>query len=154
MGQLDWVAHSGAGGEAGEVLGLDDPVAVGFGKAGEDAGQGPLAGDFAAVARIARHRMSAHAVTSTLVVTGDERWDAVMFNPDRTVGAIVISHRGCALRSWLVISGAHRDTIWTDDRADEADLAPLRSDDGTPVTFARWYTDWLSHAERTALGAI
>lgn len=27
----------------------------------------------------------------------DERWDAVMFGPGRTVGAIVISHRGCAL---------------------------------------------------------
>ncbi|MEW2290559.1 SMI1/KNR4 family protein [Streptomyces sp. NPDC047841] len=83
----------------------------------------------------------------------DERWDAVMFNPDRTVGAIVISHRGCALRNWLVISGAHRGTIWTDDRADEADLAPLRGEDGTPMTFARWYTDWLRHAERTALEA-
>ncbi|WP_405861846.1 SMI1/KNR4 family protein [Streptomyces sp. NBC_00090] len=83
----------------------------------------------------------------------DERWNAVMFNPDRTVGAIVISHRGCALRDWLVISGAHQGTMWTDDRADEVDLAPLRNDGGAPVTFARWYTDWLCHAERTALGS-
>ncbi|MER7631906.1 MULTISPECIES: SMI1/KNR4 family protein [Streptomyces rochei group] len=83
----------------------------------------------------------------------EERWDAVMFHPDRTVGAVVISHRGCALRDWLVISGPHRGTIWTDDRADEADLAPLRGDDGTPVTFARWYSDWLRHSERVVLGA-
>ncbi|MFC6506612.1 SMI1/KNR4 family protein [Streptomyces plicatus] len=41
----------------------------------------------------------------------EERWDAVMFHPDRTVGAVVISHRGCALRDWLVISGPHRDDM-------------------------------------------
>ncbi|KUL49665.1 cell wall assembly protein [Streptomyces sp. NRRL F-4489] len=83
----------------------------------------------------------------------DERWTALMFHPDRTAGALVISHRGCALRDWLVISGAHRGTIWTDDRADGVDLAPLRNEDGTPVTFARWYTNWLRNAERTALGS-
>ncbi|MFJ4467429.1 SMI1/KNR4 family protein [Streptomyces sp. NPDC089424] len=78
----------------------------------------------------------------------DERWDDVMFNPDRTVGAIVIATRGCALRDWLVVSGPHRGTMWSDDRADEVDLAPRLNDDGTPVTFARWYTDWLHQAER------
>lgn len=82
----------------------------------------------------------------------EERFDSIMFNPDRTVGAIVISHRGCALRDWLVISGAHQGTIWTDDRADEVDLAPRLNDDRTPVTFARWYTDWLSQSEHTVLG--
>lgn len=55
----------------------------------------------------------------------DERWGAVMFDPERTVGAIVISHRGCALRDWLVITGEHRGTMWTDARADDADLAPF-----------------------------
>jgi hypothetical protein len=80
----------------------------------------------------------------------DERWDAVMFDPDRTVGAIVISHRGCALRDWLVISGPHRGTLWADDRADGADLAPRLDHDGTPLTFARWYTDWLRQAEGPA----
>ena len=28
----------------------------------------------------------------------DERWEAVMFAPERTAGAIVISHLGCAQR--------------------------------------------------------
>ncbi|WP_406132542.1 hypothetical protein [Streptomyces zaomyceticus] len=80
----------------------------------------------------------------------DERWDAVMFGPGRTVGAIVISHRGCALlREGPVISGVRAGTMWTDDRADEVDLAPLRHADGTAVTFARWYTGWPHHAERT-----
>lgn len=81
----------------------------------------------------------------------DERWEAVMFAPERTAGAIVISHLGCAQREWLIISGSHRGTIWSDCRVDDVDLAPLLHEDGTPVRFARWYTDWLEKAERTAL---
>ncbi|MEU2832370.1 SMI1/KNR4 family protein [Streptomyces lavendulae] len=80
----------------------------------------------------------------------DERWDAVMFAPERTAGAIVISHLGCALREWLIVSGTHRGTIWSDCRADDADLVPLLDDGGRPVTFARWYTAWLEAAELTA----
>ncbi|WP_101257338.1 SMI1/KNR4 family protein [Streptomyces barkulensis] len=77
----------------------------------------------------------------------DERWGAVMFAPERTAGAIVICHLGCALRQWLVVSGEHRGTVWSDERADDADLAPLLGADGQPVTFARWYLDWLEKAE-------
>lgn len=80
----------------------------------------------------------------------DERWEALMFAPERTAGAIVISHLGCAQREWLIISGTHRGTIWSDCRADDADLAPLLDGNGAPVTFARWYTDWLQEAERIA----
>ncbi len=81
----------------------------------------------------------------------DERWETVMFAPGRTAGAMVISHLGCAQREWLIISGSHRGTIWSDCRVDDVDLAPLLDGDGTPVRFARWYTDWLEKAERTAL---
>jgi len=83
----------------------------------------------------------------------DERWGAVMFAPERTVGALVICHLGCAQREWLIISGAHRGTIWSDCRADDVDMSPLLDDDGTPVTFARWYIDWLENAERIAMAA-
>ncbi|MCZ4125543.1 SMI1/KNR4 family protein [Streptomyces sp. H39-S7] len=82
----------------------------------------------------------------------DARWEAVMFAPERTVGAITVSHLGCAQREWLIISGRHRGTIWSDRRADDVDLTPLLDHD-TRVTFARWYTDWLSNAERAALSA-
>lgn len=81
----------------------------------------------------------------------DERWADVMFAPERTAGAIVICHLGCAQREWLVISGSHRGTVWSDCRVDDVDLAPLLDDDGKPVTFARWYIDWLEKAERTVL---
>ncbi|MBT2458299.1 SMI1/KNR4 family protein [Streptomyces sp. ISL-86] len=80
----------------------------------------------------------------------DERWEALMFAPERTAGAIVISHLGCAQREWLIISGTHRGTIWSDCRADDADLVPLLAHDGKPVTFARWYITWLEEAELTA----
>lgn len=79
----------------------------------------------------------------------DERWGALMFAPERTAGAIVISHLGCAQREWLIISGTHRGTIWSDCRADDADLAPLLAD-GKPVTFTHWYTGWLEKAELIA----
>lgn len=80
----------------------------------------------------------------------EERWEAVLFTPERTAGAIPVSHLGCALREWLIVSGAHRGTIWSDYRADGADLVPLLDDDGQPVTFTRWYLDWLEKAELTA----
>lgn len=83
----------------------------------------------------------------------DERWEALMFAPERTAGAIVISHLGCAQREWLVISGVHRGTIWSDRRADDIDLAPLLGPDGEAITFARWYTDWLRQAELIGGGA-
>ncbi|MFD7613820.1 SMI1/KNR4 family protein [Streptomyces sp. NPDC059828] len=83
----------------------------------------------------------------------DERWDALMFAPERTAGAIVICHLGCAQREWLIISGSHRGTVWSDRRVDDADLVPLLDDAGRPVTFARWYLGWLEKAERTVLSA-
>ncbi|MEO3975266.1 SMI1/KNR4 family protein [Streptomyces sp. CAU 1734] len=80
----------------------------------------------------------------------DERWGALIFAPERTAGAVVISHLGCAQREWLIVSGPHRGTVWSDWRADDGDLVPLLGRAGEPVTFARWYTDWLREAELTA----
>ncbi|MET7365903.1 SMI1/KNR4 family protein [Streptomyces sp. NPDC005566] len=81
----------------------------------------------------------------------DEQWGALLFAPERTAGAIPISHLGCAQREWLVISGRHRGTIWSDGRVDDVDLVPLLDDDRKPVTFARWYMTWLERAEYAAL---
>ncbi|WP_067388558.1 SMI1/KNR4 family protein [Streptomyces sp. F-3] len=83
----------------------------------------------------------------------EERWVEPMWNPDRTVGAVVICHRGCALREWLVLSGPERGRTWADARADEdgTDLVPRLDASGEPLTFARWYLDWLEAAERLVL---
>ena len=80
-----------------------------------------------------------------------ERWyDGPLFAPERTAGAIPICHLGCAQREWLVVTGVHRGTVWSDPRCDDADLEPLRDPDGTPTTFTRWYLDWLEKAEAAA----
>ncbi|MFJ7423782.1 hypothetical protein ACIQXD_35060 [Streptomyces uncialis] len=70
--------------------------------------------------------------------TCDERWAALVFAPEHTAGAIVISHLGRARREWLVISGPHRGTVWSDWREDGGGLVPLTDQDGEPVTFTRW----------------
>ncbi|WP_042379431.1 SMI1/KNR4 family protein [Streptacidiphilus melanogenes] len=85
----------------------------------------------------------------TAIESWDERWEAVMFAPERTAGAIVICHHGCAQREWLILSGSRRGTMWSDRRSDDVDLKPLVDADGNPVTFARWFTDWLDKAEQT-----
>lgn len=81
----------------------------------------------------------------------DERWAALVWAPERTAGAVPVSHLGCAQREWLIVSGPCRGTIWSDFRADGGGLAPLLDADGKPVTFARWYTGWLEQAELTTL---
>ncbi|MER0449603.1 hypothetical protein ABR738_34515 [Streptomyces sp. Edi4] len=69
------------------------------------------------------------------------------FAPERTVGAIAICRHGCAQRDWLVLSGSHCGTVWSDPRADDADLGPLIDAEGRPATFNGWLTDWLDKAE-------
>ncbi|WP_030268199.1 SMI1/KNR4 family protein [Streptomyces sp. NRRL B-24484] len=84
----------------------------------------------------------------TAVAEWHRRGRALLWAADRTVGAIVLCHLGCGRREWLVVSGPERGRMWSDGRADELDLAPLLDGAGRPVTFARWYLDWLDAAER------
>ncbi|WP_067824776.1 SMI1/KNR4 family protein [Actinomadura kijaniata] len=73
----------------------------------------------------------------------DERLAELLWNEDRTVGAVCLCHHGCAAREWLVVSGPERGTVWSDDRVDEVDLRPR----GERTTFGRWYLEWLAEAE-------
>ncbi|QDY79361.1 SMI1/KNR4 family protein [Streptomyces qinzhouensis] len=82
----------------------------------------------------------------------DERWGALMFAPERTAGAVVISHLGCAQREWLIISGTHRGTVWSDCRVDDTDLVPLLDGTGKPLTFARWYLNRLEERSSPRTG--
>ncbi|MEU5214406.1 SMI1/KNR4 family protein [Streptomyces sp. NPDC020742] len=82
-----------------------------------------------------------------------QRWEALRWSEDRTVGAICLCHTGCAERRWLVVSGPERGRVWADARCDDVDLEPLRvgPERDEPATFASWYLEWLAEAERTAL---
>jgi hypothetical protein len=73
-----------------------------------------------------------------------ERLGELLWNPDRTAGAICLCHEGCAYRRWLVVSGPERGTIWDDARTANEDLKPNRT------TFAAWYLDWLAEQEAAA----
>ncbi|MBH5335410.1 SMI1/KNR4 family protein [Streptomyces pactum] len=75
----------------------------------------------------------------------DELHDAL------TDGTLCIGERGCAYYNLLVINGPHLGTVWEDVRAVGEGVVPLRLPGGTgPVPFARWYLNWLHHAERRA----
>ncbi|MCX4684308.1 SMI1/KNR4 family protein [Kitasatospora purpeofusca] len=83
----------------------------------------------------------------------DSRWEDLMWSPERTVGALVLSHSGCAYRQWLVVSGPERGRIWSDDRADDRDLEPLLGAEQEPMTFTPWYRKWLADAVSTVEAA-
>lgn len=64
-------------------------------------------------------------------------------------GAIPISHHGCALCSWLVVTGQEVGRIWEDKRADLRGILPTVSRDGKPHTFLSWYRNWLDETLNT-----
>ncbi len=79
----------------------------------------------------------------------DKKLEAEYWNPRVMHGAIPICHEGCALRDWLIVAGPLTGNIWRDMRIDSAGIAPIRKDDGTPMSFLDWYCNWLD----TQLGA-
>ena len=78
-----------------------------------------------------------------------EEWDkeleAHYWNTDFVNGAIPICHLGCALRQWLVIHGDQSGFVWTDYRADDAGLFPLKGPTERGMTFTDWYLAWLDN---------
>jgi len=73
-----------------------------------------------------------------------EAFDRVYYHP--LDGAFPICHRGCALRDWLVVSGAEYGNVWQDDRADYNGLSPFILPGLNRVTFLQWYRAWLDEA--------
>lgn len=77
-----------------------------------------------------------------------EAWEedlaATQYDPRFTPGAVRLCDEGCGIRVWLVVTGSERGRMW---RCDEADLHPLRGDDGSPLDFADWYLSWLAAAQ-------
>jgi hypothetical protein len=68
-------------------------------------------------------------------------------DPKQSNGAIPISHHGCNIRYWLVVTGPERGNVWFDQRVDWGGLSPATVGDSQRVTFLNWYLDWLSEAE-------
>ena len=72
-----------------------------------------------------------------------EQFDNRYWSSSLVNGAIPICHTGCALRIFLVVTGAQVGNLWYDRRAEQGGLMPLSRDDGSPLTFASWYQGWL-----------
>lgn len=81
-------------------------------------------------------------------------FDELYWESSRVNGAIPICHVGCALRIWLVVTGAQKGYLWRDDRADYKGLKPLALHNGERATFGEWYGEWLDEAVAKAQGAV
>lgn len=56
-------------------------------------------------------------------------------------GTVPLSHHGCGIRDWLVVTGPEAGHVFRDECADEAGVSPVPGRERT--TFGRWYLDWL-----------
>ncbi len=72
-----------------------------------------------------------------------EEFYEIYWDPKWTVGAICLCHHGCALRSWLVVTGPERGNMWFDAMAETTGLEPHVDDEGNHLSFADWYERWL-----------
>ncbi|MFI9530590.1 SMI1/KNR4 family protein [Micromonospora rosaria] len=104
--------------------------------------------------RLPEHPDEDDFATAEEFTAAEEAWweqhDAIMYDPAHFIGLVYLSHRGCALRDALVVSGPARGTMWTDRTADEGGFTPMVDTDGTPLGFARWYRRWLDQATEQA----
>lgn len=80
---------------------------------------------------------------------GHERQEARQYPPEYEAGLLPICHHGCALRSYLVVTGQQRGQVWFDGRPDDEALRPHLVK-GEGVTFMQWYEDWLDRYLREA----
>jgi hypothetical protein len=73
-----------------------------------------------------------------------EAFDRVYWNTSLVNGALPICHEGCALRIWLVVTGAQAGYLWEDKRSEYGGLVPVRTADGSSATFTSWYDEWMN----------
>jgi hypothetical protein len=77
-----------------------------------------------------------------------DRLDAEYWRPGLVNGAFPICHHGCALRTYLVVTGPEAGRVWFDRRAEYHGLQPHLEADGSHMTFAAWYGRWLGECRR------
>ncbi|MGW8358537.1 SMI1/KNR4 family protein [Streptomyces wedmorensis] len=71
----------------------------------------------------------------------------------KATGVLPLSHQGCGMRDWLVVTGEERGTMWCDPEGDGVHLyagyLPGDPEFGR-ITFGQYYLLWLEEATRTA----
>jgi len=88
------------------------------------------------------------AVESKELEAERDAFEERYFSTRQVNGAIPICHIGCALRIWLVVSGAERGHLWLDKRADYEGLMALPTRSGGRLTFLDWYAEWVEESLR------
>lgn len=74
----------------------------------------------------------------------------VVFDEERTRGAILISDYGCGMTGWLIAVGPHRGEFRHRDCAVNPPFEPELDVHGNRHTFRTWYLEWLEEREREA----
>ena len=74
--------------------------------------------------------------------------DAEYWRPALVNGAVPICHHGCALRTYLVVSGPEYGHVLLDARAEYGGRRPHRDASGSHLTFGAWYRGWLGNSLR------
>ena len=76
-----------------------------------------------------------------------QQWEKEYFDNKHITGSIRLSHYGCAIYYFLVVTGTERGYVWVDDRANDYGLYPARSKvTNEKMTFSRWYYEWLEES--------
>ena len=69
----------------------------------------------------------------------DKELEAKYWAPHIMNGAIPICHQGCAVRTWLVVTGPMKGTVWDDFRCDNEGIKPITNKEGKYISFSEWY---------------
>ena len=77
-----------------------------------------------------------------------QNWELEYYSEKHIYGSIRICHYGCAIYYFLVVSGIEKGNIWVDDRANDAGIYPLSSENKTRYNFTEWYNKWLDESLR------
>jgi hypothetical protein len=76
----------------------------------------------------------------------EQRWQALLCDPERTVGAIRLCHLGCGYRQWLVVSAPSAASSGPTTGRTTGICNPFRRRDGQQVSCSRWSLGWLHQA--------
>lgn len=68
--------------------------------------------------------------------------DAELYPDSLTRGWFPICHHGCALRTYLVVTGPERGNVWHDARPEQGPVTP-HTRKGKRLSFSEWYELWL-----------
>ena len=75
------------------------------------------------------------------------KWSYEYFDNKHISGSIRLSHYGCGIFYFLVVTGAEKGNIWVDDRCNDCGIYPAISKMAkAKMNFSEWYQEWLTES--------